>query len=239
VLAMVLLVLMLMGFQNAYPALTESDLFMLEEIAVTGNRLLSTREVVEASGLEPGLNLFGADLETAEKAVAGIPVVSEALVIRQPPAGLLISVSEREPVALVSTQTLLMGVDAAGDLFGLPRAVVDLPVITGLERSATDSSTHAALVEVARFAATLKQSASSFLNSVSEIHVADRHHPDDLQVILMESALRLRMGGEEALSQVQNLEAYVRKGSFELDRPAYVDLRYRNQVVAGLQTIDP
>lgn len=235
VVSLALLTLLLLGIQNAYPALTGSDLFLLEEISVTGQQMLSTRALVEASGLQPGLNLFEADLETAQKVVSAIPVVAEVLIIRQPPGGLVISVQEREPVVLVSTRTQLMGMSGDGTLFELPAATLDLPLVTGLERAEKDSLSAVALKQVASFAAALRKGAPSFLARVSEIHVASPRRPDDLQVLLMESVLRIRMQSEDPLSQVRNLEAYVRSGAIERDRPAYVDLRFRDQVVAGLQ----
>lgn len=234
-LTLAMLALLLVGIQNAYPALTGSDLFLLEQISVTGQRMLSTRTLVEASGLEPGSNLFETDLETAQKAVSAIPVVAEALIIRQPPGGLVISVQERDPVALVSTRSSLMGVDGNGVMFDLPSAALDLPLITGLEKAAKDSLSAVALTEVASFASSLKTGAPSFLATVSEIHVASATRPDDLSVMLMESVLRIRMRSEDPLAQVKNLEAYVRSGAIERDRPVYVDLRFRNQVVVGLQ----
>jgi hypothetical protein len=241
-LTLALLTLFMIGIQNAYPALTASNLFLLEQISVTGHQLLSTRAVVEASGLEPGLNLFETDLELAQKAVSEIPVVAEALLIRQPPGGLVITVVERDPVALVGSLKSLLGIDGNGEMFELPPTSLDLPVITGLETALAsghrsgeiDSISAEALKQVAAFAAVLKKEAPSFLNSVSEVHVSSPANVDDLQILLMESVLRLRMRCEDPLEQVENLEAYVRGGAFERDRPTYVDLRFRNQVVVGL-----
>ncbi len=232
VLLLVLLGLLVLGIQNAYSALSGSDFFRVEQISVIGNRLLTPSDVVHRSGLKSGGNLFEADLKAATERLGSHPVIRGALLLRQPPGTLVISVAERHPIALVITGAGARGLDHDGDLFPLPPAPLDLPVLTGLLEAGSDSSdAHGGpqLSRTLRFLEDLEARVPGFLDGVSEVHVQG---PDEARVYLLADGLELRMRLERAGEQACNLRSYLASVNRE-DRPNYVDLRFRDQVVVG------
>jgi hypothetical protein len=221
------------GFQNAYPSLAGSEIFRLAEITVVGNGLLTSETVVVQSGLAMGGNLFDADLTSARERIASLPIIQDALLLRQPPGRLVISVQERRPVALISTPSGLMGLDAKATVFPIPQAPVDLPIVTGMGRVTADTLNEAEseqLTRVADFLATLEESAPWFLNEVSEVHVISL---EEARVYLVGDGLELRMRLDDANVQADSFGAFVDAGGCRADAPAYVDLRYEGQVVVG------
>jgi cell division protein FtsQ len=228
-----LLGLLFFGFQNAYPSLAGSEIFRLAEITVVGNDLLTTEAVVVQSGLAIGGNLFDADLTSAKARLTSLPIIQDALLLRQPPGRLVVSVRERRPVALISTVAGMVGLDAAAAVFPIPQAPVDLPIVTGLRGVLADSLSDAQsrqLVRLADFVATLQASAPRFLDEVSEVHLTSS---DEVLVYLVGDGLELRMRLEDADVQARNFAAFVDAGGCRTDAPAYVDLRYSGQVVVG------
>jgi cell division protein FtsQ len=125
----------LMAGTFGYRWVTTSPTFAVRAIAVSGNRRASTDELVRASGLQPGNNLFTADLESAERAVSQQPWVKSVELHRRLPATVQIRVTEREPAMVVDLDRLYFA-DADGVLFkrALGGDDLDLPVVTGVSR---------------------------------------------------------------------------------------------------------
>ncbi|MDE3000580.1 MAG: FtsQ-type POTRA domain-containing protein [Gemmatimonadota bacterium] len=221
--------LLLFGIQNAYSALTGSDVFRLDHISVTGNRLLKESDVAGRSGLEVGVDLFSADLAAATQRLAADPAIKHALLMRQPPGGLLIQLQERRPLALAATPEGLYGLDGDGVFFPLPQAPFDLPIVTGIEAVADTPGVYRSSGLVA-FLDQLRSNAPAFLEEVSEVHLVS---DAEARVFLVGDGLTLRMRLEDAVDQVLRFDAFVKAGAHRTQTPAYVDLRFSNQVIVG------
>ena len=125
----------LMAGTLGYRWLTTSPTFSIRAIAVSGNRRASIDELVRASGLQPGNNVFTAELESAERALLQQPWVKSVELHRRLPATVQIRVTEREPAMVVDLDRLYFA-DADGALFkrALGGDDLDLPVVTGVSR---------------------------------------------------------------------------------------------------------
>ncbi len=221
--------LLLFGIQNAYSALTDSDLFRLDHISVAGNRLLKDREVATLSGLEIGVNLFAADLKAATQRLVADPAIRDALLLRQPPGGLLIQLKERRLLALATTSDGLYGLDDEGVLFPLPQMPFNLPIVTGIDAVADTSGAYR-LSHLVTFLGQIRSNAPAFLDEVSEVHLVSVM---EARVYLVGDGLTLRMRLDDAVDQVRRFDAFIKSGAHRITTPAYVDLRYSNQVVVG------
>ena len=224
--------LLLLGIQNAYPALAASDFFRMSRISVVGNRLLPEGDVVVWSGLEIGDNLFACNLETATDRLEAQPMIEQALLLREPPETLVIELQEREPVALLATPEGLMGLNAEGIVFPLPQVPLDLPAVTGITviRDSTGRWQADRLANIATFVNQLKRRTPDFWQDVSEVCMAQLGLAT---VYLVGDGLALRMRLEEADRQVHKFKTYVNAVKDQGIDLAYVDLRYRDQVVIG------
>ena len=224
--------LFLVGIQNAYPDLTSSKIFQLEQISVNGNRLMSAQEVVALSGLELGCNLFKADLLAATDRIRSKQIIHKIVLLREPPEGLIISIEERKPVALVCTSVGLQGLDREGMIFQLPKVPLDLPLVTGLKGilGSKWKKSNKILFRIANFVESLRICNPAFWDDISEIYVQS---PKMARVFLVGDGLELRMNFEDTESQIQRFEAYLVAGPNLGAQPSYVDLRFRNQVIIG------
>jgi cell division protein FtsQ len=116
--------------------LIRTPLFGLGAVRVQGTQALTREEVVAASTVRLGEPYLGLDLNAIRARVAALPRVAAVKVARDYPAGLRITVTERPPVASVSSGSVFWLVaadgtvlDAAGERpAGLPYvAAVPLP----------------------------------------------------------------------------------------------------------------
>lgn len=88
-------------------------LFRVETIEVKGESRYSAEEIMKASGLETGGNLFLADIDSASDAVEKkLPYIGKAEIRRVLPSSLEIEVSEEQVAGVVldDTQYILVGV---------------------------------------------------------------------------------------------------------------------------------
>lgn len=134
------------------------DWFAAERVEVTGARLLAPHEVLRASGLTVGTNVWS-DPAPYVAALRRNPAVADAEVVRVLPRTLRIRVTEKSPAALVQAGTLRPAT-ADGEVLAVDpaRAPLDLPLFTArvaVDRRGrvTDPATRAALAEAGRLAA--------------------------------------------------------------------------------------
>jgi hypothetical protein len=80
--------------------------FAVERVEVAGQSQLSVDQVVEASGLVPGQNLFRLDARQAVAGVEALPMVRRAELVRAFPNRVTLLVEERRPFVLVHAGSL-------------------------------------------------------------------------------------------------------------------------------------
>jgi cell division protein FtsQ len=112
---------------SAAVAISNSGVFGAEHLFVVGERALSGSEVLDAAGLEPGVNVFHLDPAVPEAALLEDPWVAEAVVEASLPNTITVRISERRPIAVGEGQavagdgTVLPGAEVGG----LPRIVAE------------------------------------------------------------------------------------------------------------------
>jgi len=89
------------GFIVVKEAFVENPRFQVQHISVVtdGNSGLSQRQIIEASGLEVGMNMLSVSLVQVKERIAVIPQVKSVKVTRGYPGILFLDVKQRQPVA--------------------------------------------------------------------------------------------------------------------------------------------
>jgi cell division protein FtsQ len=106
------------------------------QIKVEGNLIVGTNEIVQLTQIQPGTLLYQADLTAIQRNVMSHYYIKDAVVERNLPNSISVSISERVPIAIVNRVETLY-VDDEGVV--LPRSIskklFDLPVISGIPQS--------------------------------------------------------------------------------------------------------
>ena len=220
--------------------LGQGDLFGLRALEVGGLRLLDGDDVLAASGLEVGTNIFAVDLEEVEQRLENVCWIERAMVMRKPPDRLAVEIVERQRLAWVELGAtygiardgvLLPKDHAPGESF----ADLNLPVISGL----------AAVSDTLQFGATVSDSTLvGLLGWWEEATAADAEFCLNVSRIepLPGACVRLQMVGDglEIRLPLDHVERNLRTLRRLMPRvyrdypdPAYIDLRYTGQVVVG------
>ena len=94
-----------------------SSHFELSKVVVAGNRTLRPVDIGKLVGIQPGTNLFEADLAAVRERVASHPWIKSASVRMRPPHFLQVDILERKPAALIMGGETLV-VDEDGVVLG-------------------------------------------------------------------------------------------------------------------------
>ena len=109
--------------------------FRVNQITVEGNSRYSAQEIIDASGVELGENLLLISKpQTAGSIQKQLPYVQNVFVIRRPPDGLVLRVTESAAAAVIQGEDAWWLMDARGKLldWGGESAKGSLPVVSGL-----------------------------------------------------------------------------------------------------------
>ena len=209
--------------------LLTSPRFAITEVTVSGASRLTPEEVVAASGIGPGTNLFRLDRAEVIARLETLPLVRRADLVRRFPNRITISIDERRPFTLVHAGRLHW-IDEHGVSLGAePRAVAPVvPVITGL--SPADLEGHPPSPRVAAGISLLRvllRSETALIQQISEIDVSRPDGP----VLYTVEGVEVRIGAEDweaRLGRLQGVLAQIRAGG---EAVSAIDLRFRDQVV--------
>ena len=207
--------------------------FQVQRVEISGTRLLAPHQVLAASGIRRGQNIWD-DATVWERALRANPAIAEARVSRKLPATLRIRVEEKRPVAYVE-ETTLQPVTASGERLPLDptHAPVDLPILRG----PWDRLPAALRAELLGETARLSHLDPALLADVSEIRAADSTaHTLLLTHRLADIVLPVGAGSErlaELHAVLTDLESRLPAADSGAV-PARVDLRYGEQVVVRL-----
>ncbi len=206
------------------------------QIKVEGNLIVGTNEIVQLTQIQPGTLLYQADLTAIQRNVMSHYYIKDAVVERNLPNSISVSVSERVPIAIVNRVETLY-VDDEGVV--LPRSIskklFDLPVISGIPLSEElalgstirDDQTRQAL----QLLMTMRSINHEMYYNISEIQV---HTAGDIVLYAVENSMPIVFGIGDVAEKFVKLEVfwaeYIKtRGAHSLQ---YVDLRYRDQIVA-------
>lgn len=119
----------------SYIFVFKTDVFIVSEIIVEGNKKLKADTIVKASTCNIGENIFRIDIDNGENNLKLIPYVKDSKIKRQLPDKVIIEVEERKEVAVVDYMDYVVYIDKEGYILEIDRdkKEVELPKISGLD----------------------------------------------------------------------------------------------------------
>jgi cell division protein FtsQ len=211
--------------------LVTSPRFALARVEVQGNSRIAAEEIVAASGLRPGVNLFALNAGQAVAQVETLPLVRRAELVRHVPDRVVLVVEERRPFTLVHAGRLHW-IDEYGVVVGrASRAVVPpVPVLSGLSPEELATASRAPSERVSRGLAlirTLIRSGSPLLGQVSEIDMSRSEGP----VLYTVDGVEVRLGRDDWESRLPRLTGVLAQVRTAGEGVSGIDLRFRDQIV--------
>jgi len=212
--------------------LSSLRLFRIETMQVSGNRTLTSADVLATAGLRTGESLVGLDLVAARSRLIAHPRVREASLRRRLPGTIVVEIAERVPCAIVRADRDYL-VDAEGAIVAqaAPGTRSDLPVLMGVEvfagaLSARGTADLAAGIELI---AAIRQVGFPAFSAIDHVDLAD---PNDAVIVPVSGRPLVHAGRRNAAGQLRRWRLVAFDMAQRWPELEYVDLRAEGQVVA-------
>ncbi len=221
----------------AYGQVTTSQYLNVTGVTVAGAQRVAAEEVVAASGITAGQNIFAFSKDEVASRLKANPWVESVEVDRSLPGTVEITVKERDAIALVKLDSLYV-MDSKGVIFKRYSAEegLDLPVVTGLTKESLASSAENLEERLMELISVLTNRSGFNITNVSEIKIDADH---GLSLFTLEEGVRLDVGMgsfEEKLASFEKIlgtRGGVLKGieAFDLNNHREVVVRFTTDVV--------
>lgn len=218
--------LLLIGFAFFIPRWSkrfvhEMTYFHVRSIEIRGTRYLQPTDIVTRLRVDTTRSLFD-DVTALEARLRTHPQIANAHITRRPPSTLIVTITENLPVALVPSDDGLDPYDSAGHKLPIDpsRTPVDLPVLSTIDLPAL------------RLLGALRSTHSKVYDRLSQVQ---RVGPNDV-ILVLTPLLRVRTAVGVAPDRLQDIFPVESDLARRSERPAELDLRYRDQVIARLQS---
>jgi cell division septal protein FtsQ len=201
----------------------------VESIAVRGAHRLSPREVAAATGIPRGAKLADVDARAVAESVARNAWIESAQAKRLPSGRVLVSVTEREPLAQLAVGARRFAIDAQGAAFAelregeetaLPRVLAE----KAPERGAPDPLR----VEAAKLTTRMPELG---LAAPDEVKIAAPDDPQGVTLRLPGLEPMVVLGRDALDERLRDLAKLLELRRDEASRAAEIDLRFADQAV--------
>lgn len=205
--------------------------FAVSEVEVRGTSRLTREDVVRASGITRGQNIFRLDPNAVRMGVEALAPVRRADVVRGWPNRVTVVVEERRPFTLVHAGRLHW-VDEEGVAMAPERraVAVELPVISGLTDDELAGASRAPSPRVAAGLSLIRmllRTGSPLTSQISEVDVSRQDGP----VLYTVDGVEVRLGKEEWDARIPRLLGVLAQLASSGESVSAIDLRFRDQVV--------
>jgi cell division protein FtsQ len=228
--------LIVVGGFFAVQLLMVSDLFRVDAILTKGGQQLSGEQIVALSDIRPGVNTFDLDLDLIGRKIAENPWIKTARVERIFPQQVVISVVERQPLAIINLGYLYY-LDRHGEVFKLLDSAdrLDFPVVTGFNAEKLqqqEPQSVKGLRQVVTLIDQLQQRELFGLDQVSEIH---RTNAGSFNLRTLEGGVRVRLGRDAFARKLDRLERIFAQLQPRLPILDYIDLNVDEKVIVRIE----
>ncbi len=213
-------------------AVRATKFFRLKTIEVASAKRLNEAEILALAGVEPGQDLARMNLKRMGEQLAQNPWVETVRIHRYFPDRLSISITEREPLAIVN-MGLIYYLDKKGNVFKVLNQgdKLDYPVVTGFSEedvTGNPAATQTALKATCDLLAILREKGAFILADVSEIHY-DKGY--GFTLFTASGALPVKIGATDFAAKVDRFARVYRDLMAQKPSLQYIDLDYNDKIV--------
>ncbi len=210
---------------------------VVQKVNVYDEHLITGDEVKSLADIQTGSPLFKLSLMKIARRVEENPFVDKAVVVRALPYDVAITVTERDPIAVVATPTSAYSVDKHGIILPLPmQRKNNMPVITGVhEQLEVGDTARGTLKQAVNFIDDAQKLGSAFSANIAEVKL-DR---GDLVAYTTVSSLQVIVGKDDFNRKLLYLQKFLQEAALNGGpQCSYVDLRFNGQIVVGTGTAE-
>ena len=214
----------------------DTAVFNLERIEVRGNIILTRAELVEALDLDLTTSLFDLPMRALQTRMENLGYVYGVRIGRTFPHTLFVDVVENRPLAYVAGPDFYV-LTAEGVALPLPhgRMELELPTIAGIDSAGSALAAghvggHPQLSNIFQVLRYMERSHPRLFVQLSELVVSEN---GEVTLYLAETSTAVKLSGTGMRRSIALLDAFLTtvRGKKNLRDYAYIDLRYKRQIV--------
>ncbi len=228
-----------------YGSVQWKERLTVPQVLVDGESIVSQDEILSMVNVPAGAKLYAVDLAAVARAVESNKFIKRAVVRRNPPLALQITVVERVPVAYLASEKsaeLLMVDDEAYILPNAPgRTIFDVPVIAGIPSAVCDSV--GSCVKDASLATALELLRLGRLTTGDVPHMiseVDMRNSNEIVLYAVDAGIPIRLGNGALAEKILKLDGFWKTvvAHEGVQHIKAIDLRFRDQVIV-VRVSDP
>lgn len=207
--------------------------FRMASLQIQGGKYVTASEVEEKFSADQDKNILRLPLERRRRQIEQIPWVRSAAVRRVLPNQIVVTVSERVPVAFLAKEDGLSLVDEEGVVLDAPKdGAFRFPVVRGI---AEDEPAAARREKMRLFSALMKDLQRGGMQSNETISEVDLQNPQDARMVLSDSSgtVLLHLGKENFMARYLIYLSHIEEWKQKFPNIQSIDLRYEGQVVVN------
>jgi cell division protein FtsQ len=207
----------------------------VKRVTIEGNRIVETAEITQLIKVPKNTQLQDVDLMAVRRDILSHHFIKDAVVERDLPATLKVTIKERVPLAIInSTEILYLDEDGVVLPHSMSKQLFDLPVLTGMPEGLSlipgTMIKHPDIQEALQILAMSRLVNKELYHMISEVRL---RNGGDIVLYAAEWGVPIIFGRGEIANKLVRLESFwnnvVReRGS---DNLQYVDLRFDDQVI--------
>jgi cell division septal protein FtsQ len=215
-----------------YRATAAATFFRLKNIEVSNAKRLTREEILALAGVKDGQDLARMNLKIMGEQLARNPWVETVRIHRYFPDRLSITVTEREPLAIVNMGYIYY-LDKKGIVFKVLNQGdrLDYPVVTGFseeELSSNPTGTREALKTTCELLGILREKGALILADVSEIHY-DKGYGYTL--FTATGGLPIKVGAGDFAAKIDRFARIYSDLMLQRQSLHYIDLDYNDKII--------
>jgi len=213
-------------------AIGSATFFRLKNIEVSSAKRLTREEILALVGVEAGQDMARMNLKRMGEQLAQNPWVETVRIHRYFPDRLAISVTEREPLAIVN-MGFIYYLDKKGTVFKVLNQgdKLDYPVVTGFNEEEMNNNpvgTREALKATCELLGILREKGAFILADVSEIHY-DKGY--GFTLFTAAGALPVKVGSKDFAAKVDRFARIYQELMAQKASLQYIDLDYNDYII--------
>jgi cell division septal protein FtsQ len=217
---------------GGYRAVSAVTIFSLKSIEVSTAKHLTRDEILGLAGAGPGKDLLRMNLKQMGEHILQNPWVETVQINRYFPDGLSITITEREPVAIVN-MGFIYYLDGKANVFKVLNQGdrLDFPIITGFseeELGSDPKGSREALEATCNLLKTLRENGTFILADVSEIHY-DKGY--GFTLFTASGSLPVKVGSGDFAAKVGRFARIYRDLVVQMPTIRYIDLDYSDKII--------
>ena len=209
-------------------------IYTVKEVNIYGTTFFDQSIIEEKSNAIMSYNIFNSKLRNYKDEILNFDHIIDCKISRKFPSTIDITIYEREPVALISSDELII-LDSEGVCLPVEYCDLSLPILTNFKsnpelypKGSTTASTN-----VLNSVILMKYTKDNFSMIYDEISEFVFNEDSEYEIILKNGKTRIILGREKLQNKIKYLSLFQEtlKEEKNIKDFKYIDLRYNNQII--------